>query len=494
MGFKNVDRLQLHPTNIVLTFVMRIAIGFHKTTGERNRPVVQSPRGFVHLAKKTIIEMKTEYLKKIFFNCSLSALIINIPATASGTGRGEGVAYEASGVATVEFRHEAAQDRRETTVPGCVVCHLGAAERLILSFDVIGGNTESLYYSFAHCNADWQPSDLMEMEYMDGFNRIYDEEECSMSFNTTTAYAHYELTISTAPLMASGNYMIEVRRTRDDAMLVRVPMWMSEELCGVASRVERKESTQDVELAVIWPDHGISSPETQMTVAVWQNKRIDDLRKADGPTFVRRDEIVYQSQSEFSFCGGTEWRWLDTRSIRLPGISGSRVEYVTPMYHYTMATDNTPRAYTYREDFNGGSWVETRDRRDGAAEVVADYGMAHYTFAPEDPALLGNGEVYVLGDATGWEPSAGNRLTPDPRSMTFTGQHLVKQGLHNYLYASRKIGETRAPQTEVTEGCYGDTENDYYIAVYARRPGETYDHLVAMRRHNTLKTRNDFVM
>ncbi|MGN0011441.1 MAG: hypothetical protein ACI35N_08960, partial [Marinilabiliaceae bacterium] len=72
--------------------------------------------------------------------------------------------------------------------------------------------------------------------------------------------------------------------------------------------------------------------------------------------------------------------------------------------------------------------------------------------------------------------------------------HLVKQGLHNYLYASRKIGETRAPQTEVTEGCYGDTENDYYIAVYARRPGETYDHLVAMRRHNTLKTRNDFVM
>lgn len=45
-----------------------------------------------------------------------------------------------------------------------------------------------------------------------------------------------------------------------------------------------------------------------------------------------------------------------------------------------------------------------------------------------------------------------------------------------------------------TEGCHGETENDYYVAVYARRPGQTYDHLVAIKRHNTLKTRNEFIM
>ncbi len=117
--------------------------------------------------------MKNEYLKKNFFNCALSAFIINIASLTCAAQGASGVPYRASGVQTVEFRHENAQDRTQTTVPGCVVCHLSQPETLKLSFDVVDGNTESLYYSLIHCNADWQPSDLMEMEYVDGFNRTH---------------------------------------------------------------------------------------------------------------------------------------------------------------------------------------------------------------------------------------------------------------------------------------------------------------------------------
>lgn len=440
--------------------------------------------------------MKTEYLKKIFFNRLLAGLM-SVLGTVSASGAGAaGVAYRASGVATVEFRRNDAVDRTQTRVPACVICHLGQPEGLTLSFDVIGGNVESLYYDFVHCDADWQQSDLMEMEFVDGFNRIYGTEKASLSFNTTTAYVHYDVAISTAPLLASGNYIVEVRQSADDALLVREPMLMTEDACGIASRVVMGDAMQEVEVQVQWPAHGISSPETQMKVLVWQNGRIDDMRRAESPTFVRRDDITYTRCPELTFCGGTEWRWLDTRSIRLIGISDSRVEFVSNMYHYTMAQDAPPRAYTYREDFNGGSWIETRDRRYDEAQTVADYAVAHYTFAPEDPTLIQTSEVYILGDATGWEPSAANRLEPDASALSFVGQHLVKQGLHNYLFAARPRGRKKsspAPQMTETEGCYGETENDYYIAVYVRRPGETYDHLVATKWHNTLRSRDAFI-
>lgn len=438
--------------------------------------------------------MKTEYLKKNFFNWAMSLTAAAIPLEAECAPAGE-LSYRASGVATVELRHAAAQDRRETTVPGCVICAIGSGETLVLSFDIIGGGSESLYYSFAHFNADWQPSDLMEMEFVDGLNKVYGAESTSLSFNTTTAFTHYEMTIDTSPLRASGNYMVEARRADDDALLVREPIWMSEEACGIMSRVDREESEQAVEMSVRWPRHGLSSPETQMMVYAWQNKRTDDMRLASGPTFVRPDEIVYQGISEFRFCGGREWRWLDTRSVRLPGLSDSQVEYIPHLYHFTLATDYPARGYTFREDFNGGGWTETRDRRDGEADEVADYVMAHFTFAPEDPTLLDKDEVYVIGDATGWSPSAANRLQPDAADITFKGQHLVKQGLDNYLYVAREKRRGHgAPQMTDTEGCYGETENDYYIAVYVRRPGDTYDRLVAVKRHNTLKTRNAFIM
>ena len=443
------------------------------------------------LAKKTIIAMINESLGKKLLNAALPALLAAHPAP----GAAQTPTFRAAGVMTVELRHAAAQDRREGEVPSCVVCHLGQDETLTLDFDVVGGNTEALYYSFIHCDAHWEPSDLMEMEFVEGLNKVYGQDRCRASFNTTVAYVHYTLSIDTSPLKISGNYMVEARTASDDRLLAREPLWMVEDRCGLGTRVERDGGAQTLDVAVAWPGHKMASPETEMTVCAWQNKRLDDRRYAEGPTFVRPDEVMYLRQEALTFCGGTEWRWLDTRSIRQLGMTDADVEYVGGMYHYTAAPDERPRAYSYHEDFDGGQWIETRDRRDDDAQVVADYAMAHFTLLPEDPALLSDYDVFVIGDATGWEPTSANRLTPDGEAMALRGQRLVKQGLHNYLYAARAKGgrHPAPPQMTETEGCYGQTENDYYVAVYTRRPGETYDHLAALKRHNTLRTISEFI-
>lgn len=69
---------------------------------------------------------------------------------------------------------------------------LGGDQKLELKFDLLGSGIENLYYSFIHCNKDWEPSGLFTSDYIDGFheNQI---EKYAFSFNTTVAYIHYSL-------------------------------------------------------------------------------------------------------------------------------------------------------------------------------------------------------------------------------------------------------------------------------------------------------------
>ena len=61
---------------------------------------------------------------------------------------------------------------------------------LILEFDHLGDELKDYIYTIVHCNSDWQPSDLVDNEYIDGFteDRITTIDN---SFNTLQQYTHY---------------------------------------------------------------------------------------------------------------------------------------------------------------------------------------------------------------------------------------------------------------------------------------------------------------
>lgn len=452
--------------------------------------------------------MKSQYLKKKFFNRTLldafSALfnsfliyitsVLNVSIVSAQIPQ-----FCASDVHSVEFRHANLTDRSSSSVPQLVVCHLSIPEILSLDFDIINREQLQLAYSFAHFNADWSPSDLMEIEFVSGFNKVYGSETVSLSFNTLTPYAHYHLDISTAPLLVSGNYMLQIRTVDDDALILSLPLWVSEDVCGIQSRILQQDGTQTVQFSVIWPNHGILNPEQELHISVWQNKRLDDIRQASSPTFIRPDEIVYLTAPELTFCPGAEWRWLDTRSVKYVTMKNAHIQYIDPFYHFTLPTDLPNRAYTFREDFNGGQWFENKDRHIEDPTIAAEYVMAHLSFLPTDPNMLSTHNIYVIGDAAGWEPSSQNLLSPDYETGLFQGQLIVKQGLHNYQYVATpqspksQHSHIAHPTFAETEGCFIETENDYFIAVYARCPGQTYDHLLSLKIHNTLKTPDSFI-
>ncbi|MBQ3634139.1 MAG: DUF5103 domain-containing protein [Bacteroidales bacterium] len=421
----------------------------------------------------------------------IAAILVAMMVSLAVKGQSRDVSYADSRVRTVEFRHSGVSDRRQVRVPQIVVCHLQTPEELSLDFDVIGTETDVLYYTFRHLDRHGEDDDLMDMEFCEGINRFDGRDYSSLSFNTTTSYVHYHLDISTEPLKVSGQYAVEVRTATEDNLVVRVPLWISEESMGVRSRVERRGGKQNLSLSVSLGETKLTTVEEMMMVAVWQNKRLDDIREVERPTIVRPGEVVYQDQENLEFEGGAEWLWADTRSIRRTLIRDAAIEYFEPFYHFTLSPDYPMNAYTMREDWNGGSWVQTDDRVDDK-ETAADYVMVHFKYVPVDGKIFEKYDIHVIGDASGWEPTNANRLEPIYEEQCYRGNFLFKQGLANYTYL--KVPKKGRDKTgRYAMGSYHETENDYFIAVYIRQPQDTYDRLVCVKTHNTLRGHDDFI-
>ncbi|MFT6851393.1 MAG: hypothetical protein ACJATA_002214, partial [Sphingobacteriales bacterium] len=88
---------------------------------------------------------------------------------------------------------------------------LGGDETLTLKFDLLGQNIGDFSYKVIHCDANWQPDDLAENLYLDGFNGglIQDYE---LSFSTLQPFIHYWLEFPNFNLTptVSGNYLLVV--------------------------------------------------------------------------------------------------------------------------------------------------------------------------------------------------------------------------------------------------------------------------------------------
>ena len=61
-------------------------------------------------------------------------------------------------------------------------------------FDELSPELSYLRYSVIHCNADWQPSALVDTEYLDGFNYA-NIEDYEYSSGTFTHFVHYSFSL-----------------------------------------------------------------------------------------------------------------------------------------------------------------------------------------------------------------------------------------------------------------------------------------------------------
>jgi hypothetical protein len=365
------------------------------------------------------------------------------------------------------------------------IIELNSTERLILRFDDLDGDYKNYAYTIIHCNALWQPSELMEYEYIQGFyeDRI---EDYAFSRNTRVGYTHYQLEFPNNNMrpIISGNYILKVflDGNPDNVIFTRRFM-VFEQMLTVDARVRQavnlqyRDIMQEINFRINTSLYPISNPFRDLKVVITQNGRWDNAIYDIKPRLVQGNMLIYDQEDVMLFEGGNEFRNFDTKSLRYRSLRVNEINPVSRGWNVILLPDRNRRflRYTTSNDINGRYLIKNEDYPDDMLE--GDYTRVHFTLPSPSPMTDGN--VYVMGELTGWNFTSENKMEYNYRDSQYELVLLLKQGFYDYKYAFLE-DNTEIADPSVFEGSHSVTENEYTILIYYREPGELYDSLIGI--------------
>jgi len=368
----------------------------------------------------------------------------------------------------------------------------GGADKLLLNFDLLGDNIENYYYTFIHCTKDWQKSDIVPNDYLEGFteNQIEDYEN---SFNTTVNYIHYRVSFPNEHISfkISGNYILVVypQDKPDEPVLTR-RFIITEDALKINITVRRplssdnNNSYQQVEFNANYTGLILTDPARYVFASILQNGRWDNAKTNLKPDLYGNNELKYNSiANKHIFRGGNEFRNFDIKTIKVQTEFVKKIEFLTPNYNiYLHPSENREfKPYFYSKDFNGKFFVAMQDRDN--PDIDADYVYVYFTLPTKQP--VDGGKMYVSGELNDWQLNKNNLMTYNKERAQYECTMLLKQGWYNYEYVLVKGEEAKGIAGEF-EGSHYETENDYMVLFYYRNPRERYDRVIGNMVLNTL--------
>lgn len=392
------------------------------------------------------------------------------------------------------------------------VITLGTDDWVTISFDHFTHDYHRFIYKIVHCNADWTPSELFEVDYMDGFNN-QPIEDYENSLNTTMLYTHYRLDLPNDDIQfkVSGNYRVEIYldeeasppalSQREGASLHRgiespslegvrggpAPVATAcfrivEPRMGLNvsvtsnTDIDTNLSHQQVELTLNYPPNEVMNPATEIKPYVYQNSRTDNMVSLVKPTYVSPGHSEYTHNRALIFPAGNEYRRFEVINMHYATQGVDKMSYFEPYYHATLLPDAPRRNYSYDEDHDGRYLIRYNMAQD--TNIEADYFFAHFTLYM--PRRTG-GNFYLTGEFAYNDFTPEYQMTYNNAAQAYEGTILLKQGAYDFMYLwvpeSSTIG-----QTGPAEGNFYEAENEYQVYIYHRPFGGRYDRLVAAQQ------------
>ncbi len=414
------------------------------------------------------------------------------------------------------------------------VLSLGSSQFVMLKFDDLLNEERTLYYKIIHCDKDWSPSRLREIEYITGFN---DERlrNYSYSVNTKVPYMHYwqQFPNKDTQFKVSGNYLIVIYEDKIDYPLLTRKFVVSENKVIVdvhaiyPGDVENIRFKQELQVNVNFEQFKMRNPVDEVTMVILQNDNWYNKQESK-PSFFSGANLKFNKLRTFEFWGLTEFREFDTRTVMRLGRHVQFIERNKFDIDVLLMKDESRRnkVYLANFDFNGkfvienferlmnvnatdvlDSYVANLSNNDGLRESLRDslvnsfvtrnplidniYSVedknirSDYTnviFSLQDDFLDGKENVYVLGAMNNWLPSEEFRMKYDNRGI-YTTEVLMKQGYYNYMYGI--VDEDGNVDYRTMEGSWSDTENEYQSIIYYRGLGDIYDRIIGFNSFNT---------
>lgn len=339
---------------------------------------------------------------------------------------------------------------------------------LVLEFDDLRNDINRYYARLVHCNYDWRPSQLRDLDFMTEYNE-FNISDYAYSNNTYIPYVHYRFKIPKVKL--PGNYLLVVYRDGNKSDLVlshrfmiydnRTSLQLDNQSQGAISL---RSTNQQLNFIVNYKGLEIVNPFESVHVVIRQNQRWDNAKVNVKPSFVREDikQIEYRLfDDDKYFSAGNEFRFVDFRSLNFPGRNTGRIDKTAKPFHLWVAKDKnrTNEVYAQYPDVNGNYYIENLDYNEAA--ITSSY--INVTFTLQDQELTA-ADVYVVGAFNFWKQNEETKMKYDPGQGAYQYTTLLKQGWYNYEYLVKS--ENLPPL--YLEGSHYETENLYEVLFYYR--------------------------
>lgn len=362
------------------------------------------------------------------------------------------------------------------------VMRLGGDDVLQFSFDEMSHVYHRYVYRIVHCNADWSQSDILEIDYLEGFNDVV-IEDWENSVNTNQLYTHYQFSLpnENVALKASGNYRVEVYDDEEDFetpvasfefSVVEQQVSFEASVSGDTDRTFN-EGEQQVSFAVRYPSF-VASPASELKAVVYQNGRRDNAVSGIVPTYITGDRVEYVHNEKLIFDAGNEYRRFEITDPNAPGEGVEDVVYDGSLYNAVLYMDKPRVSRSNYRDENGRFIVNTLEGL--GTELEADYINVHFAL---DMPYRADGDFYLLGDFCGNAFTVVNRLNYDAEDGYYYTFMPLKMGLYNYCYVWVPTGSDEAVNVPA-EGNFYNTGNEYMIYMYYRGFADRYDRLLGV--------------
>ncbi len=355
-------------------------------------------------------------------------------------------------------------------------------EKFSLSFDILSGLEHDLYYVIEHCDYNWEKSQLIKSEYIQGFDDVK-IDNYSSSFNTYQIYTHYKISFpnSNTSFKKSGNYIIKIIDEYGDEIFRR-KFILYENLVTVQTEIKRSREIefinekQVVNFEINPINIQLNNPSKTVKVKVFKNNELNYSIENIKPQYNMGRKLIYKYDKELSFWGGNEYLFFENKFVRNTSINirGFDLEDIYSNFLFEDFSRKN-RKYTYNPDINGGFLFNVNNSSN--AEFEADYVNIHFYLQKPQAFDLEN-KIYVVGDFNNYQISDEYLMEYNSRYNLFELVLKLKQGFYNYKYIAVNQ-EKKIIHGEIS-GNFDETENEYNVIVYYRNYGERFDRVVGV--------------
>lgn len=384
-------------------------------------------------------------------------------------------------IESVKFHHSGLF----TSVP---IIDLGSNGQLILSFDDLEAGDKDFIYKIIHCDKNWQPSDLDEYDYINGFNGE-EIEDISYSIGTYQNYTHYRLALPNDDLewTISGNYILAIYEDEYDTVPAITRRFMvAEPLVTVLAQVDQPMNVSkirthhEIDFKINFEDFRIVNAMNEIEVTILQNNRWDTAMEGIKPRFVAGQNINFNYVDRINFPAGKEFRIVDLRSTRYRGEGVHSIDRNPNGFDMLVHLDQSRyyNGYHTYDDINGQFVIESAD--DNNSNLQSEYMNVYFALQLEQTLL--EGDIFIVGSFCDWKLSEQNKLEYDSIREIYTTDILLKQGFYDYTYVVKSGDEV---DHIALEGNSYETENDYTVLAYFTEFGSRYDRLIGVASLNS---------